>query len=196
MLDELEVDAVTGDFVKITAKFKGKALDSTSGLSVAFTAGNNFLSKHCTVRIAPTAAVVSAAAAVAVTRFKFTINKNVIDYQAFGDADVNSLFNQQWTVKGEFEMLYNSVYYRDVFQDEGDDSKRAIEFKLVNSDVTIGGSYNPTLTFTFYKVGLTSWQKSAENNSIVRQTVGFEAEYSVSDSKTMQGVLRNLTASY
>lgn len=196
MLDELEVDAVTGDFVKITAKFKGKALASTSGLSVSFTAGNDFLTKHCTVKIAPTAAVVAAAASVAVTRFKFTINKNVVDYQAFGDADVNALFNQQWTVKGEFEMLYNSVYYRDVFQDEGDDSKRAIQFKLLNSDVTIGGSYNPTITFTFYKVGLTTWSKSDDNNAIVKQTVGFEAEYSVSDSKTMQAVLRNLTASY
>lgn len=149
LLDELEVDAVTGDFVKITAKFKGKTLASTSGLSVAFTAGNDFLSKHCTVKIAPTAAVVSAAAAVDVTRFKFTINKNVTEYQAFANADIASLFTQQWTVKGEFEMLYNLVYYRDLLIDEGEVAKRAIEFKMTNSDVTIGESYNPTETFTF-----------------------------------------------
>lgn len=196
MLDELEVDAVTGDFVKISAKFKGQAVESTSGLTLSYTAGNEFLAKHCQVRIAPDAAVVSAAAVVPVTRFKFTISKNVVDYQAFGDSDVASLHNQQWTVKGEMELLYNAVYYRDLTLAVGDTAKRAIELKMVNSDASLGGGYYPTITFLFYKTALASWSKTSDQNSLVRQTIGFEAEYSVSDSKTMQAVLRNLVSSY
>lgn len=196
MLDEMEIDAVTGDFVKVTCKFKGQAIDSTTGLTIAYTAGNEFLAKHCQLRVAPDASVVSAAAVVDVTRFKFTISKNVVDYQAFGDSDVASLHNQQWTVKGEFELLYNAVYYRDLTLAVGDTAKRAIELKMINSDEEIATGYYPTATFLFYQVGLTTWQKTDDQNSLVKQTVGFEAEYSVSDSKTMQATLRNLTSSY
>ncbi len=196
LLDSLEIEAVTGDFVKMTAVFKGKSIAATSGSSVTYTDSNEFLAKHCTVRIAPDSTGVDAAATVAVTRFRLTIQKNVVDYLAFGDDDVASLHNQQLTVTGEFEMLYNSIYYRDAVQATGDDAKKAIKLTMTNSDVTIGGSYYPTLTVLLYKAALETWSQSEEINGLVRQTVGFVGEYDVDNSKTMQMILRNTTASY
>lgn len=196
MIDNFEIEAVTGDFVKVKVNFKGMEISSTTGLSVSFTEGNEFLTKHCDVKIAPDSSVVAAAASVDVTRFRLTVNKNVVDYQAFGDANVNSFFNQQFTVTGEFEILYNSVYYRDIFLDEGDDTKRAVQFTLTNTDVTIGSSYNPTITVLLYRVSLTSWEKTDDNNSIVRQTIGFEGEYDVTNAKSIQVTLRNTESSY
>lgn len=197
LFDSLEIDAAVGDFVKITAKLKGKKLGTTSGSSVSFASSSNeFLAKHCTVKIAPDSTGIAGATAFAVTRFKLTIEKNVVDYQAFGDVDVNSLFNQQFTVKGDFECLYNLTYYRDAVISNDTGSKKAIQLLMANTDVTIGGSYNPTLTITMYRAALTTWAETNDNNQLVRQTLGFECEYSVADSACIQAVLRNLTASY
>lgn len=197
LFDSIEIDAAVGDFVKVTVKLKGKKVGTTTGSSISYpSTSNDFLAKHASVKIAPTSAGLSGATAVAVTRFKLTIEKNVVDYQAFGDNDVASFFNQQFTVKGDFEILYNAVYYRDAVIANSSDSKKAIEFKLTNTDITIGGSYNPTLTFTMYQAALTTWSETNDNNQLVRQTIGYECEYNVAASAAIQAVLRNLTASY
>lgn len=197
LFDSLEIEAVVGDFVKVTAKLKGKKIATTTGNTVSFgSSSNEFLAKHCALKVAPDSTGIAGATAVAVTRFKITIEKNVVDYQAFGDVDVNSLFNQQFTVKGDFELLYNLTYYRDAVISNDTGSKKAMQLVMSNTDVTIGGSYNPTLTINFYRAALTTWAETNDNNQIVRQTVGYECEYSVADGKALDAVLRNTQASY
>ncbi len=98
MLDELTVKCEAGDYVKYSATFKGKKMTSESEPAISFLTENAFLGKHVVVKFADTEAGLAGATPVSVDNVEFTINKNLLDWQALGDEDVNSIFNQQFTV--------------------------------------------------------------------------------------------------
>ena len=56
-------------------------------------------------------------------------------------------------------------------------TEKYFRIKILNSDVTIGSTANPELSFTFAKVVFSEWDKSSDNNAIVTQTVGFVANF-------------------
>lgn len=187
MLDSLDLEVAVGEFAKFNSTWKAKQMVSTSG-TPSFTAENPFLAKHATLKLASAVSGLSAASATPVSRCKFSIAKNLIDYQAFGDDDIASIHNQQFGVTGDLEALYNATTLRDL---QLNSTKRAMRLELTNADVTIGASSNPKLTIEVARASFEEWSNKSGNNELVKQTMGFTAEYSVTDSYMATVILRN-----
>lgn len=188
MLNTLELEAAVGDFLTFSAEFMGKKLESTSAQTPSYTEERSFLAKHATLtHAADFDTLLSTPVTASIERLKLTINKNLTDYQAWGDDDVASLHNQQFEVFGDMDLLYNAATWRDYMTNS---TKQALRIKLVHGD-TIGTNGAPTLQIDLPECYLTEWSRSEENNGLVKQTVGFKAVFNVGRSLTAQAILEN-----
>lgn len=60
-------------------------------------------------------------------------------------------------------------------------TKKYMLIQMINTDVTMTPSGNPTITLTLAKVVFTNWDKSDGNNEIIKQTFGFVGTFKDSD---------------
>lgn len=190
IVDSLEIEAATANFVTYNATLKAKKIEATTGTPV-YTADNAFLGKQSTVKFNATFAGLDGASAVELSRIKVNINKNVIDYQALGSDDVDSLHNQQFNVSGDLEALFNSETFRDYMIDS---TKQAMRIEITNTDVTIGTSGNPKLQIDVARQSFKDWGRSTDNNGLVTQSMGFDGEFDVSEAMTVTILLTNAQA--
>ncbi len=190
IVDSLEIEVATANFVTYNASLKGKKLEATTGTPV-YTADNAFLGKQATVKFNATFAGLDGASAVELSRMKVNINKNVIDYQALGSDDVDSLHNQQFNVSGDLEALFNSETFRDYMIDS---TKQACRIEVTNTDVTIGTTGNPKLQIDMVRQSFKDWGRSTDNNGLVTQSMGFDGEFDVTEAQTITLLLTNAQA--
>lgn len=188
MLDSLELELNVNGYLMFNAKWLGK-LESTTTATPAFsTTENHFLGKHANFYIATNLAGLAAASPTPIQSLKLTIEKNLEAYQAWGSLDVASIHNKQFRVTGEITALFNATTLKDFVLTS---AEKALRIKLVNTDVTIGGSANPELVIDLAKVAFDDWSKKAGNDDLVMQTLGFEMEYSVADAEGIVAYLLN-----
>mgnify|MGYP000872237046 FL=1 len=190
LLDSLEFELATGNFLTFSAKYVGKKEESTSASPAFSTEENHFLAVHANLYLATALSGLSAASATKVTSMKMTIQKNVEEYMAFGSVDVDSLHNKQFKVFGEITALFQSTTLKDL---ELNSSKRAMRLKLINSDASIGSANatSPEIVIEMAQVSFEKWTKQGGNDDLVMQTLGFEAEFSVDDSESIIAFLQN-----
>lgn len=194
VVTDLELIAEAASFVDFKVSFRGKARATTAN-SVSFSANDKlFIAKQMTVKVAATAGDLSGASALPVQKASLKIEKNVADEDILGAVTPNDFANQQFVVTGEVECW---------FKDEATfktaalaDTAKAMELKLLNSDVTIGSTSNPTITITLYKLKFSDLTLDRGIDGVVKQKVQFKGLYSSSDSKEIQIVVRNLIADY
>ena len=188
LLDTLDVEVAVGDFAKFNASFMGQKEESTS-TSVSFSTDENpFLAVYANVYFAADLDALDGASATALERVKLTIQKNVEDYQAMGSTDVNSIHNKQFMVSGDLTGLFNATTLKDYVTGS---TKKAMRIEIINTDVTIGSAENPDVRFDLAQVSFEEWSRSDDNDGLVKQTMGFTGEFSVTDSETLAAVLLN-----
>lgn len=173
MLEELKVSANTGEYVKFSASMKGKKNASDSTPTVAYTTDNNFLARHVALYVDTTEWGLDSATALELNSFELTINKNLEMTGVWLEPDC--ILNQNFVVSGSFEAKF--VNESDWLTLVKAATEKYFRIKILNSDVTIGSTANPELSFTFAKVVFSEWDKSSDNNAIVTQTVGFVANF-------------------
>ena len=185
MVETLDIEAVAWEFVKATIGFKGKKVASTSTASPSYSIGNEFTGAMCSVKFADTYSWLSSASAVELSSVKLSIEKNLIDYQAIGDTDVNSIFNQQFTLKWDLEALFTSTTYRDYVINS---SKKYMRITLEDTNTTIWTTSHPKIVIDLYQVSFEDWGVNDDNNWVITQTMGFVPEYSTTEGKAIQVV--------
>ena len=80
-----------------------------------------------------------------------------------------SSFCQNFVVSGSFEAIFvNNSDWLALVQGA---TEKFFRIQIKNTDVTIGSSANPELSFTFAKAVFNEWDKTSDNNAIVTQTV-------------------------
>ena len=189
VFDNLDIELNSGDYVKFNTTLKGKALATPwTDRTPAFTDQKEFLVANAEVKFADTIWDLDSATAVELKNIKFTISKNVIDYQAIGSTDVTSLHNQQFNVTWDLEALFKDVVLRDYVLTN---SKKAMSIKVLSQDIIWTWSAKSELYFEFARIGFNDWGKSTDSNGLVMQTMGFEAEFSAVDWKTISAKLVN-----
>lgn len=196
MVDSFEIEFKVGDYAKFNAKFKGKKLATAGAQSPVYTADNPFLAKHAAVKFATNEGGLNVATASTVQRFKVTVNKNLVDVQAFGDTDIASIHNQQFTIAGDLEATYNAITFRDYVANS---NKKAVRVSAINNEATAilssgADSIYPSLYVDMARVSFEEWSRSNENNGLVNQTMGFAGEFDVSTAMTMEILLINTNA--
>ncbi len=187
MLESLELEMTVDGFLTFKTVWKGKKRASDTG-TPAYTVENEFLAKHATIKFAADLASLGAASAVDISRMKLTFVKNLKDFQKFGSVDIASIHNQQMSVAGDLEALFNSTTLHDYVVNS---NKKAMRIELTNTDVTIGSAGNPALRIDLAQVSFSDWTRDGGNNDLQMQTLGLEAEYSVGDSEAASAILNN-----
>ena len=192
MLDTLDIEFVVGDFGKFSSTWMGKQLVSNAGIP-AYTSDNPFLTKHANVYFAADESGLNAATASEVSRFKISINKNLTDYMAFGSTDVTSIHNQQFTINGDLEAIYNTTTFRDLVANS---TKKAVRLEAINNEVStlnagVGNDIYPSLYVDMAQLSFEEWSRSEDNNALVTQTMGFSGEYKNADLATIEILLIN-----
>lgn len=189
MLDQLDIEFVAGKFCMVTAKFIGKKIVSASAQSPSYTTTTYpLLPKHANFYFSSAYSGIANASAVAISRCKITIKKNTEVYQALGSTDVNSIHNKQWSIEGMIELLYTAVTQRDYVVNSTKQSARIV---VANTDATIGSSANPTLQIDIPRAAFREWDRTSDNDGLVKQTLSFAGEYDTGRSLTAEAVLRN-----
>lgn len=189
LLDMLEFNVVVGEHAKYKAKWIGKVLASTSS-TASYSAQNPFVVTSATFKHAANFNSLTAASATSIERLRLTIEKNVESYFAFGSASPTSNHNRQFVVRGDFDLLYNEITTRDYLTNS---TNRAIRL-TVTFGTTIGASSNPTLQFDIPVAAFTEWERTPDNDGLMRQTVGFVATYDLTRALTTEALLTNTKA--
>jgi hypothetical protein len=192
MLNQLTINCVLKDFVKYSAGFLSK-IGATTSSTPSYTAENPFLATHVTVKFAATTAALATASETSVRAINLTINKNVEDWQSLGSVEPTDIVNKSFSVNGDLELLYDATTVRDYVIDG---TKMACLITIENSDVLIGTASRPKLEITLAPVSFKDWGKNTGQNDIVTQTVAFDGNFGISDSKTVSIQLVNAQSSY
>jgi hypothetical protein len=193
MINNFELNMELGDYIKFTADFLASS-GSSSTANVSRIEEVEFKPKYASVKMAANLAGLSGATALAtVQSFRITVNRNVErDHEAGSNAPYD-ISVRGIEVNGEIVLRYENATQRDAYLN---DTKRAMEISIVNTDETIGTAANPSLTFTMPKVTLEDWNLDQALDDKVTQTLGFQALYDVSEAEQVEAVLTNLVASY
>ena len=192
MINNLAINCVVKDFVKYSVGFMSK-IGAATASTPSYSAENIFLATHVTVKFADTIAALGTASATAVRAFNLTINKNVEDWMDLGSTDPADIVNKAFTVSGDLEAIFDDSTLRGYVLD-GD--KKACLVTIENTDVTIGTATNPKLEITLAPMSFRDWGMATGQDDIISQTVAFDGNFSLSDSKTLSIDLINTQSSY
>jgi len=189
MVNTFSFQVEVGDYAKFESQWMAKKMETTTAQTPAYTENNPFLAKNANVRFGTTEADLNGATASCVQNFNLSIEKNLTDIQCFGSDNIDSLHNQQLTVSGDMEALFENVTLLDYVKNS---SKKACRLELINTGATaiVTGVY-PTIMVDMLRVGFTERSQTDDQNGIVKQTLGFQGTYSPDDSATIEILLIN-----
>lgn len=186
----LKVEA--GEYATFELGVMAKKHASASN-TVAYTSEDEFTSKHASVKFATNVAGLSGATAISVESVSLNIARNVEPYWAHGSVEPAEINGGRVDITGSMVLRWDSETYENLFYNN---TNQAVEIELVNTDVTIGTAANPTITITMPTVSIESIDVDQSLDSIVKQTVNFNAMFDATTSKAIDIVLTNETSSY
>ncbi len=192
VINSLKITAQVGKFVEFSVGIKAKkGVVGTS--SPVYTAENEFIAKHATLKLATNLAGLGSASVINIKSIEMSINKNVDDHEALGSTEPIDYANKDFACEGVIEaVLENTADFKDAFE-SGILKAMRVDIK---GDAVIGSASNPELKIDFASVALQDWSRKAGNNEIVTQTIKFKGHYSLADTKMIEAVLTNLQVSY
>lgn len=192
MIDSFALDVSLGAFAKVTCGFRSK-VGETASLSPSYSVENNFLPQHGTVVYASSLSGLDAGTEVTLRSVKLNIAKNVEDDRRIGSVHAVDILNKQMAVEGSMELVFDAETFKTFMLA---DTAKALRIRLTNTDVTIGSSMNPKLTFDLAKVKFSEFSRKYGNDDIVTVDVSFKAFYSTTDSSMITAQLINEQTSY
>lgn len=192
MLNQLTINAVLKDYVKFSAGFMSKIGTDTSS-TPSYSDENEFLAQHVAVKFASTIAALGTASSVSLRAINQTFNKNVEELPELGSVDPADIANKEFMLNGDLEAVFDDETYKDYVLDG---TKKACLVTIENSDVTIGTNSHPKLELTYAPMSFRDWGRNTGQGDFVTQTVAFDGNFSISDSKMASVVLVNTQASY
>ena len=195
MLNELTIAVALDEIVKFTASFMGKQAVASGASMPSYLAENKFTKKHLRLKVATNLAGLDAASAISVKSLTLTISKNVVLDDVLGTAEPEDILNRQISIEGEIVLNYEDETWKNYMKTPTD---KAMEIALINTDVLIGVTTNPSLTLRFPKVDFFDWEPDYALDEIVTQTISFKANRDVSGGNQLISTcsLVNLAVSY
>jgi len=192
VMSSLEIDVSLGQYARYKAAFRSK-VGATATLSPSYAAENHFLPQHGSLKTAANLAALGAASTIDIRSIKFTMNKNTEDDRKVGSVDQADILNKEFAVEGTLELVFNDNTFKTEMLG---DTAKAMRVRLTNSDVTIGSTLRPQVTFDLAKVKFSNFQRNYSNGDIVVATVDFKGFYSISDTSMITAELINEQSSY
>src|SRR3990167_527419 len=176
MLNSLELSVTLDNVVQFTAEFMGKR-GVTSVATASYSAENKFTKKHLAFKVEANLAGLAAASALSLKSLALTTNKNVATDDVLGTVEPEDFLNQQLSIEGQIVLNYEDETWKGYMVNN---TKRALEIVLSNTDVLIGASTRPSLTLRMPYVDFHTWEPNYALNEIVTQTVSFKGNADIS----------------
>lgn len=189
MIDQLDIDFEVGKYFTHKTAFRANS-NATSTNTTSFTAENKFKPQDGNVYFASSLSGLSSATAINVRKGTLTIKKNIEDDMTIGNIAAVDRLNKSFSCEGTLELVYNDRTQIDTNLIPG--ISQAMRIQFVNTNVTIGSTSHPTVTFDLAKITYSEVSRTMTNNDIMLQTIKFKAFYSISDSTMIKATLRNL----
>lgn len=189
MINNFELSCEVGDYMKFTAEFMWKQIQTASAQTPAYVSEKWFTASMSWVRFANDEAWLNGASEQCVQNFRLSIAKNLAEIQCFGETDITDIYNQQFGIEWDFEAVYESTTLRDYVLNS---DKKAVRFYAVNKNApALATGIYPSIYVDLMKAGFSSWTKSDSNDEIISQTMWFTGQYSTNDSTSIEILLLN-----
>lgn len=193
MIESFELSVTQGEIISYVVNMKAKKGVAATP-TVAYTAENRFLLEHLVFKTATNVAGLTAAPAIKIMSLTLTVEKNLEDQDESGSIEPTDFCNTFVKVSGSLEAVFENE--TDFKNNALNDTTKAMRIDITNTSITIGNAEKPGIVIDFNKVKFNDFSRSSANDEIVKQTVNFEAFYSLADAKMIQAVLTNTTTSY
>lgn len=197
MVDSLTLSGEVGQYSKFDLKMKGRLPTDATGNTPAFstTGETPFMVSKASVKFASAISGLTGASKTPVQNFKVTIEKNLEQIWSTMSStteatDFATQHNKNFTVKGDFEIIYDTKTFRDTFTAG---TKQAVEIQL-DGRTLIGATKFEGLTIQLASVVLEDWGRSDDKDGIVTQTFGFTGVYKLAETKIMTIDIQNAKA--
>lgn len=197
VINQLEIDAMPDDFVKVKADFLAKA-SATNSDTVSYDTEHGFIGRDVNVYFADTEAGLTGATAIKCKGLKLTFSNGAITNNVVGSLTPDNIYNGAFGIEGSFDIDFEDETYKDLFLA---DSYKYMKIAIIGADDIadeIGSSTTRYASFilTLNKVAITGWERKDESDNIVVQPVSFKALYNETDSEMSTLTIINNTASY
>lgn len=187
MINEFSIEATAWEYVNFNASFTGKKKVTETPPTTSYSAVDYpFRARDVKVYFSDTEW--SWWTAISLNRIKLTISKNLYLDKQLWNQDLSAIYNQQFTVSWDFEWLFDSLTIQNYVRNG---TNKFMKIEIINTDVTMTPSWNPTLTFILWKTLFETRDETDANNDIVMQTVWFTGGYNVSSTYTIKASLIN-----
>jgi len=166
MLNTLTLDVVVDDYVKATLDIMG-GKEEAGSFSSAYTASDDyFVPDNVEIKFAANYAGLGAASAVCTRSINLNVNKGVVVDPCVGQTTANDFHNQRVLINGDITFKYDTDTYRTLGLSETNNAMQIVMTK---------GSYSWTIELP--SVDFQDWSADTDNDSIMTNTVGFNANY-------------------
>lgn len=191
-VSDYTLDSKIGGFVTFKAGISAN-VGATASDTPTYTQENLFTSKHVTVKLASTIGGLAGATALQLKSVQLKIARKLDRFTPLGVIDPAAWDTGTWTASGQLVLRYTDTTLEALALAN---TLQAMSIALVNTDVTIGASTHPSLTFTAPQVRLTPLTLDTNLDQVMSQTLNFTCELSQSVGYELQAVLTNLKNGY
>lgn len=191
-LVDYTLDAKTGGW----ATFKSSVManvGATASDTATYTSENLFTAKHVTVKYASTVSGLTGATALPLKSVQLKLARKLDRFTPLGVIDPTAWDTGEWTITGQIVLRYTDTVLEAIALAN---TLEAMSITLANTDVTIGSTTHPTLSFTMPQVRFAPITLDTNLNQVLSQTLSFTAELSQSATYAIQAVLTNMKNGY
>lgn len=191
-LSDYELDAKTGGWVTFKSSVMAN-VSATASDTATYTQENLFTSKHVTVKYASSLSGLTGATAMPLKSTQLKITRKLDRFTPLGVIDPTAWDTGTWSMTGQIVLRYTDTTLETLALAN---TAQAMSITIDNTDVTIGATSHPTLTFTMPQVRFTPITLDTNLDQVLSQTISFTAELSQTSSYMAQGVLTNMKNGY
>ena len=169
------------------------SIGATASDTVTYVSQNGFTSKHATLKYASAVSGLSGASALQPKSLKLKLSRKADRFVPLGALNPVAFDQESFGVTGEFVTRFTQTTEETIALAN---TRQAMSIAFANTDVTIGSTTSPSLTFTLAQCEFKPIKLDDNLDQMLNQTISFTAELSTSLAYMIQAVLTNTQNGY
>lgn len=194
LVKSLEIRTPVDDLVNATIEFEARDEAEHATYTPAYVSTDYiFRPQDIEIKFATNLAGLGAADAVSLKELSLKIINNARAQQNIGSLTPTDYIANLIDIAGSIVLDYEDVTYHDIYKAG---TYKAMQIKLVRSDIDLGGGYNPSIIVQLAKVSFETANPDRPLDDIVRDGFDIVAHYSDDDDEAINIVVQNTVADY
>lgn len=195
ILDELQIDYVTNNYIQYSAKFISQGSASGSD-TISYATETEFIPQNVVLKTAAVG-ITNLGAASAYTNirsFSINIKKTAKGTDALGTTALENVVNTDFITTGKLERYLDDTTFKGYWQNN---THRSMRVDLIDTNDIVGAVTNPSLRFDMDNIIFTNRTEKRPNSDITTEEFDWTAIRDPTSGKTISTIeLVNDVASY